>query len=73
MFLNLDFYIIQQVGFHKPGSLRLLTTPDRMDEAKYQMSRAGWNQAVQELISPEKVAEIHPLLNMDGVSECVTL
>ncbi|XP_033634961.1 dimethylglycine dehydrogenase, mitochondrial-like [Asterias rubens] len=57
----------QQVGFHKPGSLRLLTTPDRMDEAKYQMSRAGWNQAVQELISPEKVAEIHPLLNMDGI------
>ncbi|XP_038068616.1 dimethylglycine dehydrogenase, mitochondrial-like [Patiria miniata] len=67
LFEQLEAETGQQVGFHQPGSLRLITTPDRMDEARYQMARAGWNKAVQELIGPEKVAEIHPLLNMDGI------
>ena len=40
-----------------------------MDEAHYQMSRQGWqkNKAVQYMMNPEEVQEVHPLLNMDGV------
>jgi len=35
---------------------------------KYQLSRALWHPAPIELIGPEKVHELHPLLNMDMVS-----
>ncbi|XP_041465760.1 dimethylglycine dehydrogenase, mitochondrial-like [Lytechinus variegatus] len=57
----------QAVGFHKPGSIRILSTPDRMDEAKYQMARQGWNKAYQKLLTPEEVEELCPIINMDGV------
>lgn len=69
LFEQLEAETGQQVGFHTPGSLRLLTTPQRMDEAHYQMSRQGWqkNKAVQYMMNPEEVQEVHPLLNMDGV------
>ncbi len=66
--------MLQQVGFHQPGSLRLLTTPQRMDEARYQMARQGWQggpeklKAEQWMMTPEEVQEVHPLLNMDNVS-----
>ena len=58
----------QEVGFHTPGSLRLCTSPDRMDEARYQMARQGWNKAPQWLVNPDEIHEMFPLLNMDGVS-----
>ncbi|XP_063955426.1 dimethylglycine dehydrogenase, mitochondrial-like [Lytechinus pictus] len=57
----------QAVGFHKPGSIRILSSPDRMDEAKYQMSRQGWNKAYQKLLTPEEVEELCPIINIDGV------
>uniref|UniRef100_A0A1I8FFG5 DAO domain-containing protein n=1 Tax=Macrostomum lignano TaxID=282301 RepID=A0A1I8FFG5_9PLAT len=49
------------------SSLRLITTPTRMDEARYQMSRAAWCQAEQHLVGPEKCLELCPLLNMSTV------
>ncbi|XP_042305033.1 dimethylglycine dehydrogenase, mitochondrial [Sceloporus undulatus] len=57
----------QAVGFHQPGSIRLATTPTRVDEFKYQMTRAGWHQGEQYLIEPERVQELFPLLNMEKV------
>ncbi|XP_062828425.1 dimethylglycine dehydrogenase, mitochondrial [Anolis carolinensis] len=57
----------QAVGFHQPGSIRIATTPTRVDEFKYQMTRAGWHQAEQYLIEPEKVQELFPLLNMEKI------
>ncbi|XP_053151412.1 dimethylglycine dehydrogenase, mitochondrial [Hemicordylus capensis] len=57
----------QAVGFHQPGSLRIASTPTRVDEFKYQMTRAGWHPAEQYLIGPEKVQELFPLLNMEKV------
>uniref|UniRef100_A0A8C9FTV6 Dimethylglycine dehydrogenase n=1 Tax=Pavo cristatus TaxID=9049 RepID=A0A8C9FTV6_PAVCR len=38
-----------------------------VDEFKYQMTRAGWHPTEQYLITPEKVQELFPLLNMDKV------
>ena len=65
--------LLKEVGFQQPGSLRLCTTPDRMDEARYQMARQGWNGAPQWIVTPDEIHEMHPLLNMDGVGFHATL
>uniref|UniRef100_A0A2K5NUH4 Dimethylglycine dehydrogenase n=1 Tax=Cercocebus atys TaxID=9531 RepID=A0A2K5NUH4_CERAT len=57
----------QVVGFHQPGSIRLATTPVRVDEFKYQMTRTGWHATEQYIIEPEKIQEMFPLLNMNKV------
>ena len=57
----------QQVGFHRPGSLRLLTTPGRVDEAKYQLQRQGWHQSPMTLLSPAEVQELMPIMNCSDV------
>uniref|UniRef100_A0A8C7MLZ8 Dimethylglycine dehydrogenase, mitochondrial n=1 Tax=Oncorhynchus kisutch TaxID=8019 RepID=A0A8C7MLZ8_ONCKI len=55
------------VGFHQPGSIRIASTPVRVDELKYQMARTHWHPTPQWLITPEKIKELFPLLNMDKV------
>jgi dimethylglycine dehydrogenase len=57
----------QVVGFHQPGSIRLATTPVRVDEFKYQMTRTNWHATEQYIIEPEKIHELFPLLNMNKV------
>uniref|UniRef100_A0AAR2KJH2 Dimethylglycine dehydrogenase n=1 Tax=Pygocentrus nattereri TaxID=42514 RepID=A0AAR2KJH2_PYGNA len=57
----------QAVGFHQPGSVRIASTPARVDEMKYQMTRTHWHPTPQFLIGPKKVHELFPLLNMDKV------
>ena len=58
---------LQDVGFHMCGSVRICTTPERLEEAKYQMQRHGWQKSPQRLIATEEVAQVHPLLNVDDV------
>lgn len=65
--LNSDPSILQAVGFHQPGSVRIASTAARVDEMKYQMTRTHWHVTPQFLIGPEKVQELFPLLNMDKV------
>ncbi|XP_077988921.1 dimethylglycine dehydrogenase, mitochondrial-like [Glandiceps talaboti] len=67
LFEQLEEETGQQIGFHNPGSIRLAVTPQRVDEFKYQMQRAGWNKAPQRLMEPDEIAKLHPLLNMDGI------
>ncbi|MBN3301126.1 M2GD protein, partial [Amia calva] len=57
----------QAVGLHRPGSVRIASTPTRVDELKYQMTRTHWHPTEQYLIEPEKVEELFPLLNMNKV------
>uniref|UniRef100_A0A8D1R3Q3 Dimethylglycine dehydrogenase, mitochondrial n=1 Tax=Sus scrofa TaxID=9823 RepID=A0A8D1R3Q3_PIG len=57
----------QVVGFHQPGSIRIATTPVRVDEFKYQMTRTGWHATEQYIIGPEKIQEMFPLLNMNKI------
>ena len=61
------FLILKDVGFHKPGTLRLCSSPERMDEAKYQMQRQGWHKAPQWLVTPDEIAKMHPLLKVDDI------
>ena len=64
---NLSISTTQEIGWHDPGTLRLACIPERVDELKYQTARQGCREAEQYLIGPEKIAELHPLLNMDKV------
>jgi len=57
----------QEIGFHRPGSLRLGTSPIRMDEFKYALSRQGHKQSPMQLLSPEEVEALVPILNMEGI------
>lgn len=57
----------QAVGFHQPGSIRVASTPTRVDEFRYQMARAGWHPTPQSFVEPERVQELFPLLNMEKV------
>lgn len=75
---NLHFYSInlyaqleretgQNVGFHQPGSIRLATTPTRMDECRYQMQRQGWQKAPQRMVTPDEIHKMLPIINMDQI------
>ena len=60
-------FFVQDVGFHRPGSLRLLTTPSRVDEGKYMLQRQGWHQAPMWMISPEEIEKQLPFMKLDDV------
>ena len=57
----------QEVGFHRPGSLRLGTSAARMDEFRYTLSRQLHKQSPMQLLGAEQVAELVPILNMDNI------
>ncbi|XP_070543169.1 dimethylglycine dehydrogenase, mitochondrial-like isoform X2 [Ptychodera flava] len=58
----------QQVGFHRPGSIRLAATPARVDEFRYQMQRHGWHSHIpQRIIEPDEIHRLNPLLNTDKI------
>ncbi|XP_050960873.1 dimethylglycine dehydrogenase, mitochondrial [Labeo rohita] len=67
LFEQLEAETGQAVGFHQPGSIRLASTPVRVDELRYQMTRTHWHPTPQFLIGPEKIQQLFPLLNMDKV------
>lgn len=57
----------QEIGLHLPGTIRLATTPVRVDEMKYQMSRHGNHEAPQCLLTPEQVKLLVPIANVDNI------
>lgn len=67
MYAHIEQETGQAVGLHLPGSVRLATSPKRVDEMKYQMSRHGHHEAPQCLITPEQVKELVPPINLDKV------
>uniref|UniRef100_A0AAQ6A6L8 Dimethylglycine dehydrogenase n=1 Tax=Amphiprion ocellaris TaxID=80972 RepID=A0AAQ6A6L8_AMPOC len=67
LYENLEAETGQAVGLHTPGSVRIASTPARVDEMRYQMTRTHWHVTEQYMIGPEKVQELFPLLNMDKV------
>lgn len=67
LFSQLEEETGKNLSFHRPGSIRLATTPKRMDEFKYQMQRQGWHQAPQMLIDVQRIQDFFPLLNTDNI------
>lgn len=61
-----------QLSFNQPGSMRLLTNEERMKEAHYTLSKSKLYQGLFDgpelnLIGPEEVKRLHPLVNTDGI------
>ena len=57
----------QAVGFHRPGSLRLASVPDRMDEYRRHRGKARTIGLPFEVIGPEEIRRLHPLVDTRGV------
>jgi dimethylglycine dehydrogenase len=57
----------QAVGFHKCGSVRLANIPDRMDEFRYHRAKARYLGLPFELIGPDEIRRLHPLVQTDGI------
>ncbi|XP_045124793.1 dimethylglycine dehydrogenase, mitochondrial-like isoform X1 [Portunus trituberculatus] len=57
----------QETGLHLCGSIRLATTPTRVDEMKYQISRSNHHEAPLCLLTPEQVLEHVPIANIDNI------
>lgn len=57
----------QSVGFHRTGSLRLASVPDRMDEYRFHRAKARLIDLPFEIIGPREIAKRHPLLDTTGL------
>jgi dimethylglycine dehydrogenase len=55
-------------GFHRTGSIRMLDTPERLDEAKRQLTMSKFYGGQEwELITPEEMSALHPLMQTEGL------
>lgn len=57
----------QAVGFHKCGSVRLANVPDRMAEFRYHRAKARYLGLPFELIGPDEIRRLHPLVQTNGI------
>lgn len=57
----------QSVTWHQPGSVRLAYEPDEMDWLRYTLSIGRGIGNEMELVSPERIAELQPFYNLNGV------
>ncbi|WP_422036958.1 FAD-dependent oxidoreductase [Roseibium sp.] len=57
----------QSVTWHGCGSFRLAYTEDEMDWLRHTMSVGRALQFPMELVGPERIRELHPFYNLDGV------
>ena len=57
----------QSVGWHTTGSIRTADNPGRMEELGYVYSMNRCLGLDVSWITPEKMQEMHPLMNIDGI------
>ncbi|MBL8705224.1 MAG: GcvT family protein [Rhodospirillales bacterium] len=57
----------QAVQFHRTGSLRLASVPNRMDEYRFHAAKAKTIGLPFHLVTPAEIARLHPLITTDGV------
>lgn len=57
----------QSVSWHRSGSLRLAYHPDELDWLRYTLSIGRGVGNAMEIVGPERIAEMHPFYNLDGV------
>ena len=55
------------VSWHQPGSLRLALRPDELDWLGYTVSVGRGVGNSMEIIDPDRLAELHPFCNVEGV------
>ena len=57
----------QSCGFHPSGAMRITRNPDRMDEFRHVAGLSGFTGYPLEVLTPERIAELHPLARLDGL------
>ncbi len=57
----------QPVSWHNSGSLRLAYSPDELDWLRYTVAVGRGVGNRMEIVGPERIAELHPFYNLDGV------
>lgn len=57
----------QAVQFHRTGSLRLASVPDRMDEYRFHAAKAKTIGLPFHVVGPKEIERLHPLITTDGV------
>jgi dimethylglycine dehydrogenase len=67
LYARLEAETGQPVGFHRPGSLRLASVPDRMDEYRRHRGKARMIGLPFEVIDPDEVRRLHPLVDTRGL------
>jgi len=67
LYARLEAETGQAVGFHRPGSLRLASVPDRMDEYRRHRGKARTIGLPFEVIGPEEIRRLHPLVETRGL------
>ncbi|MEX0348216.1 MAG: FAD-dependent oxidoreductase [Paracoccaceae bacterium] len=54
-------------GFHTSGAMRITRNPDRMDEFRHVAGLSDFTGYPLEVLTPERIAELHPLARLDGL------
>jgi len=54
-------------GFHQSGAMRITSNPDRMDEFAHVAGLSEFCGYPLEVLSPDRIAELHPLAQLDGL------
>ncbi|SHK11048.1 dimethylglycine dehydrogenase [Shimia gijangensis] len=54
-------------GFHASGAMRITRNPDRMDEFRHVAGLSEFTGYPLEVLTPERIAELHPLTQLDGL------
>ncbi|MGR3837836.1 MAG: GcvT family protein [Cognatishimia sp.] len=54
-------------GFHRSGAMRITRNPDRMDEFRHVAGLSDFTGYPLEILTPERIAELHPLAKLDGL------
>ena len=57
----------QSCGFHRSGAMRITRNPDRIDEFAHVAGLSEFTGYPLELLTPERIAELHPLAQLDGL------
>ncbi len=57
----------QECGFHACGAMRITRNPDRMDEFAHVAGLSAFTGYPLEILTPERVAELHPLAQIEGL------
>lgn len=67
LYKSLEAETGQRVDFHRVGSIRLATTPERMDDFRHARAKARILDLPFELIGPREIEELCPILSLDDV------
>ena len=68
-----ELYVDGQPGYFGVGSLRLASSPERLEELKRQVGFARSVGLSAELLSPREAQDMFPLMSLDGVTGALYL